>query len=215
MALFGATGFIGRGVLADLLADGHTVCALVRDPSRLPPRNGLRVIAGDALDPEAVDHTVEGSEAVVSALGTRRGEKVEVDFLAYATRNIVQAMRSHDIHRLVTISGAGITVPGEHKPFPHVGVLARRAVESKQREYEVLAGSDVDWTAARPVRVLDVPAGGRVRASTSAKGLGMQVPRDDLARFMVDQLTDRTYVRQAPFVTGGGGDSKEARRVGS
>ncbi|MDQ6772794.1 MAG: NAD(P)H-binding protein [Candidatus Dormibacteraeota bacterium] len=207
VALIGSTGFIGQGVLACLVADGHVVRALARHPSRVRQQNGLTVIGGDALNLEAVDQTVAGCEAVVSTLGTRRGEDVDPDFLAQAARNVLQAMRNHGVNRLVAVSGAGITVPGERKPFPHnvisrlLRMLARNAVESKQREYDVLAGSEVEWTAVRPVRVQDVPASGSVRTGTSAEHLGTRVSRDDLARFIVDQLHDRTFVHQAPFIS--------------
>jgi putative NADH-flavin reductase len=208
VALFGATGFIGQGVLGCLLTEGHSVRALVRDPSRLPEQKGLSVIGGDVLELEAVDRTVAGCEAVLSTLGLRRGEKVDPDFLARAARNILRAMRKQGIKRLVAVSGAGIAVPGERKPLPHniisafVRVLVPNVVKSKQREYEVLAGSDFEWTAVRPVRVLDIPASGKVRIGTSAKDLGMRVSRHDLARFMVDQLDDKEFVRQAPFISG-------------
>ena len=208
VALFGATGFVGRGVLAELLARGHTVRALVRDPARVEEREGLTVIGGDVLDREAVDRTVAGCEAVVSAIGTRRGEKADRDVLARAAGNVLEAMRRHGVKRLVAISGAGISVRGERKPFPHnlisaaLRAVAPGAVEPKQREYEVLAGSDIAWTAVRPVRVVDAPATGRVRAGTSAGDLGMRVSRDDLARFMVDQLEDGRFLREAPFVSG-------------
>lgn len=48
----GATGFIGRNLVDDLLAAGHVVCALCRDPLRasriLPP--SVRIIRGDVSE---------------------------------------------------------------------------------------------------------------------------------------------------------------------
>jgi hypothetical protein len=42
---------------------------------------------------------------------------------------------------------------------------------------------------------------GRVNVAWVGKGLGRQVSREDLAVFVVDQLKDDTYLRQAPAVS--------------
>lgn len=45
---------------------------LVRDPVRLPPElQPAQVIVGDVLNPEDVERTVEGQDAVIVILGTR------------------------------------------------------------------------------------------------------------------------------------------------
>ena len=117
-------------------------------------------------------------------------------------------MKQAQVERLVAISGAGITVPGERKPFPHntisavVRLLARDVVAAKQQEFSALQESaGIAWTAVRPTRVVDGPATDHLRVEVDAGKMGMQVTRGDLARFMVGQLTDQTYVLRAPFVS--------------
>jgi putative NADH-flavin reductase len=51
IALIGATGFIGSGLLAEALSRGHRVTALVSRPEKLARREGLTVIGTDVLDP--------------------------------------------------------------------------------------------------------------------------------------------------------------------
>ena len=208
VSLLGSTGFVGTSVLGELLAAGHHVTALVRNPDRIGARESLTVLVGDAGDSDAVARTVRGTEAVISCLGTPRHEKQPVDFLASAMRNIISAMERAGVERLIAISGAGVTVAGERKPFPHnaisalIRIVAHDMVAAKEQEFTVLQSSPaIAWTAVRPTRVVEGPASGRIRVATEVGQVGMRIARGDLARFMVGQLTDRSYLRQAPFVS--------------
>ncbi len=207
LAVLGATGFIGRAVVEQALLAGHEVRALVRDASTLATHDRLEVIEGDARDPGAVQRTLVGADVVISALGTRRADKAGPDFLAAVMGVIISAMETQGVRRIVAISGAGISLPGERKPLPHrlisalVGVLARDAVAAKQREYQVLSSSDVDWTAVRPTRVVDGPSMDNPRIGISAAGIGMRVTRGDLARFIVSEAEQGAYIRRAPFIS--------------
>src|SRR5262245_14554084 len=72
----GATGTVGREVVAQLLAAGREVRALVRAPSsgQLDPRVGL--VAGDLDEAETLARAVEGAERVFSlALGPEIGAR--------------------------------------------------------------------------------------------------------------------------------------------
>jgi uncharacterized protein YbjT (DUF2867 family) len=48
--VFGATGGIGRLLVAGALERGHAVTAFVRNGQPLEPRDGLRVVQGDLFD---------------------------------------------------------------------------------------------------------------------------------------------------------------------
>jgi len=61
--LTGATGFLGERVAAALLAAGHDVVALAREPARAP--RGTTPLRGDLLDGESLARAVRGVDAVV------------------------------------------------------------------------------------------------------------------------------------------------------
>lgn len=67
----GATGLIGTPVARQLLAAGHHVRALVRDPDRARTQLGseLEYVAGSVTDSAAVDQAIRGTEAVHISLG--------------------------------------------------------------------------------------------------------------------------------------------------
>jgi uncharacterized protein YbjT (DUF2867 family) len=76
VAVFGATGKIGRHVVDQLLSAGHTVTAYVRNPSKLAISHpNLTVVEGELDDRAGVARAVDGADAVISALGPtlRRG----------------------------------------------------------------------------------------------------------------------------------------------
>lgn len=75
IALFGATGHIGQGILDEALARGYDVIAVVRDPSRLPQKNArLTVVTGDVAKPESWTDAVRGADAAVASLSARRDQ---------------------------------------------------------------------------------------------------------------------------------------------
>jgi uncharacterized protein YbjT (DUF2867 family) len=66
----GASGYVGRRLVSKLLERGHSVRALVRDPSRarLPPE--CDVIAGNALDRRTFEPHIAAADTFVHLVGT-------------------------------------------------------------------------------------------------------------------------------------------------
>jgi uncharacterized protein YbjT (DUF2867 family) len=62
--VIGATGTVGRQVVAQLIADGSPVRAMARNPDRakLPPQ--VQMVPGDLTVPETLDGCLAGTEAV-------------------------------------------------------------------------------------------------------------------------------------------------------
>jgi uncharacterized protein YbjT (DUF2867 family) len=62
--------------------------------------------------------------------------------------------------------------------------------------------SKLDWVLVRPVVLNDKPAIGAVRAMTDLSNVhGGAVSRGDVAKFVVQQLADDTWLRRAPLIT--------------
>ena len=61
---------------------------------------------------------------------------------------------------------------------------------------QYLFASDLDYTNVCPARVVDRPTRAHVRASIDGAGLEQVMHREDLARFMVDQLTSDEWLRK-------------------
>jgi putative NADH-flavin reductase len=149
VSIFGATGEIGSHVVQRLLQAGHQVTALVRDPGRLPAGVAERVrwIEGELTDETAVDRTVVGSDAVIWAVGPTSNTPDQPALFEAAAAALVGTMKRHRVRRLIALSGAGVTMPGEQKPLMgrFVSWLVARAVRyvvaSKEREREIFTRS--------------------------------------------------------------------------
>ncbi|MFD6812102.1 NAD(P)H-binding protein, partial [Streptomyces anthocyanicus] len=67
--VFGAGGRVGRAAVAEAVARGHRVTAVVRDPARHPGLEapGVTVVRGDVTDPESVAALAAGHDAALHA----------------------------------------------------------------------------------------------------------------------------------------------------
>jgi putative NADH-flavin reductase len=208
VTVFGARGGIGRHVRQQARAAGHELTLFARDPAGLEPiEDGERVVVGDIGDARLVEEAITGADAVISAVGPTANTPEQVELFEGFARSLVATMQRLGIRRLVTLSGAGVTAPGERKRFTDrlasaiVGRVVRHVVMAKQRELEIVAGSDLDWVAPRPPRVTEGELTRSYRVGQIGIGPRSSISQADLAHFMVAQLRDDEHLRQAPFIS--------------
>jgi len=206
LAIFGATGRTGRHVVEQALAAGHTVRALVRDPAKLPAgHERLTVVQGDVLDPESVDQVVAGADVIVSVLG--HAPNVPKDVLTVAMKHILAAMQKHGVRRLVSLTGAGVADPQDRPRLWNKAIawlLARLQPEllaDSERQAELIRASDRDWVIVRVPRLTDQPRTDSYRVGMVGQGTGALISRADAADFLLKQVEDTRYLRQAPMIS--------------
>jgi kynurenine 3-monooxygenase len=197
VTVFGATGGTGRQVVAAARAAGHEVTVLVRDPAGLGPEaEGVTVVQGDARDAEAVQRAVAGAEGVISAIGSHTMGRSTI--ITDCMTTIVAALPGGT--RLLAVSTVGAGGSGSQMPLPVralLGVVLRNAIADHDGQEAAIIASDLDWTIARCVGLTDDPATGQVHEVTSGKVGGSRIARADVAAWLVANLADRTWSRQA------------------
>lgn len=203
LTIFGATSATGKLIIQKALAMGYEVTAFVRDESRLRiEHEKLTVICGDALNALHVESAVDGSDAVLSTLGPKGKPAV---MAAEATKNIISAMEKHGVKRLVVVSVAGIAVSQDKRGFDPIGALIKILLKDmftdRESQVAALETSKVDWVAVRVPRLTDGPATGSFKTFFGKASPSMKVTRSDLAAFMLKQLTDDRWNRQAPILS--------------
>jgi len=130
--LTGATGFVGRNMIQRLIAEGHSVRALVRDPqkARELEQAGVELVAGDVVsgastpsrakaarsgDPGAgLDQGVQGCDAVIHLVGiiAERGTNTFERVHHLGTKNVVEAAQRAGVRRFIQMSALGVRADG-------------------------------------------------------------------------------------------------------
>lgn len=113
----GASGFLGRALVARLLSNGESIRVLARRPvADLEANPRVHVVRGDLGDPEAVERAVQGVELVYHVgAGMRGGTEAFESGTVWGTKNIVAACLRHGIRRLVYVSSLSVLDHAGHK----------------------------------------------------------------------------------------------------
>src|SRR5687767_4364536 len=103
--IFGSTGTIGKQLVSESLAHGHTVTAFARNTDKLKELEhpNLRLFQGNVFDIASVEKAVTGHDVVIVALGAGRDGKVRAE----GTRNVIRAMEKTGVKRLICQSTLG------------------------------------------------------------------------------------------------------------
>jgi putative NADH-flavin reductase len=201
LVVVGATGGLGREVVAEALRRGHDVCALVRDPAPEAMPEGVRSVQGDVLDPTGLDAAVKECDAVICVLGTPSPRQAST-LLENGTRNLTEAMKRSGVRRLVcvTLLGTGDSTRHASPLYRHVilRVLAPM-VPDKEAQERVVRHSDLDWVLVRPPRFVNRGGPPRVIRPGDRGRVG-HVSRPGLARVLIDAAERPDYVHQAIIV---------------
>ena len=204
--IVGASKGIGLETTRQALDAGHDVRALARSATAIAISNpNLEKMRGDALKTEDVEAALVGVDVVIQTLGVGLGDLFRpVHLFSDATRVLIAAMRSQSVKRLICVTGFGA---GDSRasisclqrlPFQ---IVFGRAYGDKSLQEQLIKESELDWTIVRPGVLTSGTWTGRYKIlSDPSKWRNGIISRVDVADFLVRQIEDRTFVRQAPVL---------------
>lgn len=145
----GATGFVGRAVVRELLSRGITPVCLVRTPQKLfqqhrnVAENRIEAVEGDLSDEKALRMAAEKSQAAIHLVGIilarpLRGQTFQRVHIC-GTQHVVDAVCLQGIRRYIHMSALG-TRPDAISTYHR----------TKWEAEEYVRRSGLDWTIFRP-----------------------------------------------------------------
>src|SRR5450755_2287471 len=202
-AVLGGSGKSGTYLIHHLLNLNMPVKMLLRNPENLQNKNPLlEIVQGDARDPRAVQTLVEGCDSVISTLGQPKGES---SIFSDATKNVIRAMDLFQIKRYIVTTGLNVDTPLDNKSEYTAAATEwmktnyPKTTTDKQTEWEELKTSNLDWTLIRLPLIQLTEVKNEVVISL-VDCPGEKISATSLAVFLVDQMEDKTYFKQSPFI---------------
>lgn len=214
IVVYGGSGNIGSRIVNEAAARGHTVIVVDRNPKpELAPR-GVKLVAGDALDPKDILKNIAGADAVVSAVVVRPAPFP--DFALKVVQSFVTALRQQPgpkKTRFLDVGGASSLYNAEGKriidtfgsrgganggmPTAMAGEV-RSAVDALDYLKTV---NDITWTFFSPAGSISpgVRTGifrlGTDTIVTDAKGVSA-ISMEDYAVAMVDEIEKPQFLNK-------------------
>jgi len=188
ITIFGITRPIGATCAKIALDKGHTVVALVRNPSSVPEtakHPNLTLVKGDALDPIKVKEVAQNADAILSFIGA--SSLFSAPVVSPAAKVVVEVMNPETIY--VTISQIGVS-HASYKAQSLIwkaavsGPLRRATADKAATESIIRASSLQKYVILRASTLSDAPGDpSRIRVEEDeTKALGStSTKRDDLA----------------------------------
>jgi putative NADH-flavin reductase len=194
--LFGATGGTGRQVLTQALQQGHSVTAIVRDPSKITVSNpNLNIIQGDVLA-TIPEEAFTKQEAVICCLGTPANKAGTLR--SQGTKNIIRAMKQAHVNRFICQSSLGFddsvaVLNCTSFLFKKIIVpyVLKTTFKEHQLQEEAIKQSDLNWTIVRPGSLTNGKKTGNYKYGFpwSDTTLKVKISRADVADLLLKQIS--------------------------
>ena len=188
ITLFGASGKTGQAVLNEAAVRGIKVQEVARN-----------------FTDDFFRKSIKGCDAVVIVFGPR--PPYTDIFCAKTTKQIIRAMKAVHVHRLICQTGAMIGDYHQNRSFIFELFSSRfhrnnpEGYNDRVQQEKAIMTSSLEWTVIKPPRLTDSQDNAPVHAGENIKvGLLSSVSRKSLARFILDVLHTRQYMRKIVFV---------------
>lgn len=210
IVVFGATGIVGKSVVNEALKKGHEVTVLTRDARKVTTQNEhLHVVEGNVTDRNAIRNVLEGQEVVIQTLGIGgKGTGKPMSIVSEANKIIMTEMEQMNVKRLVAISviGAGDSLtflPWIYRKLvlPLFMKWFQAIIDDKNRMEAMIKKRELEWTIVRCTTIKERPGKGSIRATLDGKNIKFSITAEDMATFMVEQLTDDRFLKQTPAIS--------------
>lgn len=206
VAVFGATGGIGKFVVKHCLEKGYVVNAYVRNPNKLKIENNINIFVGEISEYNKIKEAIEGCDAVVMALGISMKFGYEDTSAIKAHENVIRAMKETNVKRLIDWSTPSISYKDDKASIATIapGIMASvflpKAKKVLKEVNNIVTNSNLDWTIVRFMAPKDAPFTNKIKVGFGDIKMSFNISREDIAYFMVSQIEDNKYLHSMPII---------------
>jgi uncharacterized protein YbjT (DUF2867 family) len=158
ISVTGATGFVGRHVAATLVARGHRVQVLARDPARARVLSDLNVavVPGGLADRAGLDRLVRGADALIHLVGiiVEQGTQTFTSVHVAGTQALLAAAREAGVRRFVHMSAVGARDEPGATPYHRTKRQAEQLVRDSGLAHAIFRPSIINGPESAPIRLL-------------------------------------------------------------
>jgi uncharacterized protein YbjT (DUF2867 family) len=202
--VLGASQGTGALSVEAALAQGHTVTAFARTPSKLAITHAqLTKVAGNFHDAASVRAAVKDHDAVIICVSstTLKGFEETPDYFSLGTKFCIDAMKEHGVKRLVVLSahgvGDGYAVAGWFQRTFLIQRLLKYPYRDHEVQEQITRDSGLDFVIARPTRLTNGKAKGKYTRTVELVSVPSSMSRADLADFLVESCVSPAFVGKA------------------
>lgn len=206
IVIFGANGKTGLLLLEQALESGHQVIAYVRKPNSISTtHSNLKVVVGNLNETLRLKDAIIGADACISALGgsslTHRSPEI-----VKGIEKILDVMEEVDVKRFIYLSSIGA---GESRflmaqpiRFLIVNLFLRIPLADHNQNEQHIEATNLNWTIVRPGGLTDNAKTGNLKHGTEKVMMtgNRSISRANVAAFMLNQLTNETYSKNAVWL---------------
>ncbi|MEJ2138153.1 MAG: SDR family oxidoreductase [Gammaproteobacteria bacterium] len=191
----GATGGTGRTLVRNLLTQGYTVTAFVRDEkkARTVLGDGVGYAVGDVRDIATISAALAGNSYVISAIGSTRSDKENgpeaVDYLGI--KNLADAAAQAGVTQFVLVSSSGVT---QEDHF--LNKMLDNVLVWKFKGEEALRASGVPYTIVRPGGLVNKPGGSEALVFAQGDTTAGTIAREDVALICIAALQEPAAINK-------------------
>lgn len=206
--VIGASDGIGHETVKQGLKAGHHIRAFARSAARISIEDSaFEAFPGDATSPEDITAALVGIDTVIDTLGVPLKPATvlrRVTLFSKATELLIPAMQEAGVRRLITVTGFGAgdsrsKVSIVEKSTFHTILGAVYA--DKDRQEEMIAESDLNWTLVRPGILTPGSLKRRYRVLVEPESWhnGL-IARADVAHFCLEAVNRDDLIGRKPVI---------------
>jgi putative NADH-flavin reductase len=205
--LLGATGRTGKQIIVEAIKRGHSITAIVRDPSKLKDYQ-ISIIKGTPYDLETVEQAIPGCEAVINTLNISRKTDnpwarltAPKDLISRSASNAISAMKKAGLKRYIAISTIGAGSSWRNAPVILKLIVSTSNLKYAFRDHgtqeSMLQNSDMDYTICRaPMLTNEMNIKGVVAVKEDEIPPRPVLSRNAAANFFINIIENNNNIKQ-------------------